>query len=170
MNKIFPQIEKLLFNESKLNLFLLNNIFKIAVPFNQPHKFSFVKITKNEIQISLPYIRANKNHVGGIHACALATLGEFCAGMLISRNLGISKYRIILASLEATYHYQGKKDLIGQANFTDSQVSELLSNIEQSEKYNQQIVTEIHDINQNHIATIKTNWQLKEWSKVKTKA
>ena len=66
---------------SKFYLWLLNFVLWKTVPFNSPHKFLITAIDAGNVSIKLPYIRKNKNHINGIHACALATVCEYATGL-----------------------------------------------------------------------------------------
>jgi hypothetical protein len=120
--------------------------------------------------MSIPYKRKKLNHLGGIHACGLATLGEFSAGISIIRRFPFSQYRLILKDLQCEFTYQGKTDLLGEAEFEQEQIDQVLKQLETEEKVDVPMVTKITDKNQNAVAVIKTTWQIKDWSRVKTKA
>ena len=84
----FNLIEKLLKkSENPYSRWLLEKALNRGIPFNLPHRFSFLKVTDNETQIKLPFIRKNMNHLRGFHSCAMATLGEYPAGLLILKKL-----------------------------------------------------------------------------------
>ena len=94
-------IDQLLKNSSNpIVLKLLNKTLNQGIPFNIPHKFKFIEVSPKKVIIELPYTRNNRNHLGGIHACATATLGEYPAGLLILKYFGIGTYRIIMSHLE----------------------------------------------------------------------
>lgn len=91
LNRLVAKAEK-----SSFYLWVLNVIAGRFVPFNKPHTFSIKHITSNSIHIELPYKKVNLNHIKGIHACALATLCEYCTGTVLLLSLDPSMYRIIL--------------------------------------------------------------------------
>jgi len=150
---------------------VLNQSLYRMVPFNRPHKFQVVEIGDNVLKALIPYRKSNFNHIRGLHACALATISEFTTGFLLLSRLDIKKYRLIMQRIEMDYHYQGKMDAL--AEFTTS-----------DEWFQQQIILplktqdavivpceiKIHDVKGNHITTGKVFWQIKAWTKVKTKA
>ena len=150
---------------------VLNQSLYRMVPFNRPHKFQVVEIGDNVLKALIPYRKCNFNHIRGLHACALATISEFTTGFLLLSRLDIKKYRLIMKRIEMDYHYQGKMDAL--AEFTTS-----------DEWFQQQIILplktqdavivpceiKIHDVKGNHITTGKVFWQIKAWTKVKTKA
>ncbi|MFN0189743.1 MAG: DUF4442 domain-containing protein, partial [Bacteroidia bacterium] len=59
---------------SSFYLFLLNLVLRRIIPYNAPHRFKVEKVNEESLEVSIPFIKKNKNHINGIHACALATL------------------------------------------------------------------------------------------------
>ena len=111
MINVKEKLMNLLNAPSKTNLFLINKAMQFAIPFNRPHGFEIVAATKNSVTTRGKYKRINFNHIRGIHACGLATIGEFSAGTCLIKNFGMEKYRVIMQTLHAEYHYQAKMDV-----------------------------------------------------------
>jgi acyl-coenzyme A thioesterase PaaI-like protein len=162
-------LEKLIARDDKFAMMALSNAFKFAIPFNAPHGFKLKKYTKEEVQIEVPNKKLNHNHLGGIHACAMATVGEFCAGSQLLKNFGTKQYRYILQKLEVDYHYQGRKNIIGTAKISPETIQNIIETLKTQEKIVVPCITEIYDTDQKHIATVRTFWQMKDWKSVKTK-
>lgn len=160
--RVFQLLNRLL--DSKSNK-LINRFIPILVPFNYGHKISIKKRSKQEVISTLPRIRKNLNHIQTIHACAIATLGEFSAGILLLHHFPLSDYRIIMKTLHSEYHWQARLDLESKA---------LLPSLEQyqSELVENGVVlipmeVEIHDLENRLVATVTTHWQIKCWDQVK---
>ena len=113
--------------------------------------------------------KVNKNHLNGVHACGLATCAEFCSGLLLLYKLGFKNYRLIMESLEIKFHYQAKSDVTAKFELTNEMVSEIKSALENEGVTYKKCEVKLHDKEQNHVATCTTNWQIKDWKKVKTK-
>lgn len=150
---------------------ILNFVLDRMIPFNKPHGFKIVEITDYSVKTFLPYRRRNFNHIKGIHACAMATVSEFTTGFLLISRLDAKKYRLIMQRLEMDYHYQGKMN--AYASFTISE--EWLKEKIYEPLLNQDAVlipceVKIHDEKGNHLTTGTIFWQVKDWTKVKTKA
>jgi acyl-coenzyme A thioesterase PaaI-like protein len=169
MKKLFKVLDKLIENPSRLNLGFLNNILKFGIPFNAPHGFKIKKLSDEEVIISLPNKKLNYNHLGGVHACAMATVGEYCAGMSLLRNFGISRYRLILSELNVKYTYQGRVELEGICHPTQINQDTVQQGLEMEGKYFQELKTVIREVNGQEVAVVTTLWQLKPWEQVKTK-
>jgi acyl-coenzyme A thioesterase PaaI-like protein len=155
---------------SKFGLFKLNLGLGFIIPFNRPHKIKIKEIGEDFIKTTIPYRRKNMNHIRGIHACGLATAAEFASGFHLLTKLDSKKYRLIMESLEMKYHYQAKSDVTAlfeaDNNWIKTHVLDPLSGVE---KVFVRCEIKLTDAQQNHVATGYTNWQIKDWSAVKTK-
>mgnify|MGYP003387319764 CR=1 FL=1 len=165
----FKMLEKVMEREDRVSRMAVENILKLAIPFNAPHRFHIVKLEKTEVQIELPNFKLNHNHVKGIHACAIATLGEFCAGLTLARNLGLSRYRLILAELEVKYHLQGRTTLTGKAKLSPEKLDALKTQLGSTEKVLFEHHTAVENAHGERVADVRTVWQLKDWNKVQLK-
>jgi acyl-coenzyme A thioesterase PaaI-like protein len=169
MKVVFKIIDRLLAKPDSLNIALLDKVLRVGIPFNAPHGFKLKKISHDEVIISLPNKRSNHNHLGGVHACAMATVGEFCAGLSLLKTFGISKYRLILSDLNVKYLYQGRVDLEGICSPLQIDVEAVRQGLELEGKFLQPLKTIIRDLEGKEIAEVSTVWQLKVWEQVKTK-
>lgn len=167
MSKALALLEKLMAREDRLSLVAMGNILKLAIPFNAPHGFRLRKLGPEEVRIELPNNKLNHNHVGGMHACAIATLGEFCAGLTLARHLGFTRYRFILAELSVQYHRQGRSALTGVARLTTEQIARVKEDLMQQEKLLFPHSTVITDASGEAVAEVRTVWQIKSWEKVR---
>ena len=164
INKVLIQKgQQLLKNPSTISLKVVNTLLPTIVPFNQSHHIKINSITSNKITTFLPLRRSNKNHVATMHACAIATLGEFTAGILLMREVPLDKYRMILQELSTDYHFQAKEDLFANvtlpAGFADD-----LKILNETGILSIPLVTSITQQDGKKIATTTTLWHLKQWS------
>jgi len=151
---------------SPLKLFLLNQSLAHLIPFNKPHGVKILAVTEEEVLTTLPFSRRNKNHLGGLHACGMAALGEFTAGVLILRNLGFSRYRLIMSELKAEYHYQGKTAAYARAALPKEELHQrIVKFLDEGEHADYLSTTEVVDDEQRLLCTVSAQWQIKEWSK-----
>jgi acyl-coenzyme A thioesterase PaaI-like protein len=155
---------------SSFRLWLLNIVLLNGIPFNKPHKLRVIKVTNSEIEIRLPYRRRNLNHLKGLHACGLATLCEYAAGLLLSHRLDVSKYRMIMRSMNMQYHYQGKTDATARFGISEEWLKEkILDPLQNSDSVFVLCEVQAHDTQGNLLCTGTTEWQVKNWTKVKVK-
>jgi hypothetical protein len=150
---------------------VLNLALDRMIPFNKPHGFKVVEVSKSRLKILLPYKRKNFNHIRGLHACALATVSEFTTGFLLVSNLDGKKFRLIMQRLEMDYHYQGKMDAYAEFAISDQWLeSNIYKPLADKESVVVNCEVRIHDGKGNLLTTGHVHWQIKDWNKVKTKA
>jgi acyl-coenzyme A thioesterase PaaI-like protein len=155
---------------SSFYLKLLNWSLNRMIPFNKPHGFKITSIGDYHVKTSLPYRRKNWNHIRGLHACALATISEFTTGFLLVSKLDGTKYRLIMQRLEMDYHYQGKMNATAEFETSEKWFEEnIYVPLKSDDAIIVPCVIKIHDDKGNHLTTGKVFWQIKNWSKVKTR-
>src|SRR6478609_632650 len=155
---------------SSFYLWILNWSFARMIPFNRPHGFRIIEIGDHHVRTKLPYKTKNLNHLKGLHACALATLTEITGGFILVTRLDPKKYRIILKKLEVDYLYQGKTDAYGEFKISEEWMQQkVLKPLESAESVEVISEVNIHDEKGNQLTIGKAYWQVKDWSKVKTK-
>jgi len=156
--------------DSEFYMFILNRMLWVGIPFNKPHKLKVERITDTFVTTVSPYIRRNFNHIKGIHACCIATVAEFSSGLLLISKLDPGKYRLIMADLHAEYHYQAKSKLTAKTELSEDVLEEeVIAPLNETDKIIKKMQTFIYDADNNHVATVTTQWQIKSWAKVKTK-
>lgn len=170
MKSLYKMIDKMLKDPTPGRLIILNKILRFGIPFNAPHGFKIKTMNPDAVIISLPNSRKNHNHLGGVHACAMATVGEYCAGMSLLTSFGISKYRLILSELHVKYTYQGRVNLEGICTPQQIDVELVSKELQTHGKYLQELKTVIRDLQGKEVAEVTTVWQLKNWEQVKTKS
>jgi len=155
---------------SSWHLKILNWSLNRMIPFNKPHDFKIVEIGDYHIKTHIPYKKSNFNHIRGLHACALATISEFTTGFLLITKLDAQKYRLIMQRLEMDYHYQGKKNAFAifalSLEWFEQNIYSPLKNQDSTV-----VICEVKivDEDNHHLTTGRVYWQVKAWSKVKTK-
>jgi acyl-coenzyme A thioesterase PaaI-like protein len=154
---------------SSFYLFILNQVLLRAIPFNKPHSIKVKKISPNSIHTSVPYRRKNFNHIKGIHACCIATVAEFSAGLLLIKKLDLKKYRFIMSNISIEYTYQAKTGLVATSEISDDEISNITEKLKNTDSILSVMKTEVKDQNDKLVAICETRWQIKDWSKVKTK-
>lgn len=166
---ILNQLQKL--QPEFLKFKLLDKVFQTIIPFNRGLGFEIKKLDAESCEIFSPDKKRRQNHVGGAHACALALLGEYTAGLLLAQHCNPERYRIIISHLEVEYHKQGRGALTGTC--LKPSVTILLGEAEQDKQTEKEtfvdLVTEIKNSNQELVAVVKTKWQAKPWSLVRSK-
>lgn len=149
---------------------LLNALLRWKIPFNQPHGFRVEPLLEGGIRVHIPYWRINRNHIKGIHACALATAAEYGSGLALLEHLDARQYRLIMKRLQMDYHYQAKADAHALfAPRADEIAAHVIEPLKASEAVLYTAQVELHDVKGNHLATGRITWQVKAWASVRTK-
>lgn len=155
---------------SRWSRWLLNVLLARRIPFNQPHGLRVEPLATGGIRVHVPYWRINRNHIRGIHACALATAAEFCSGLALLEVLDGRKYRLIMKCLHMDYHYQAKRDAVASyapdRQALDASLQALAIG---GPAMVHEAVVEVHDAEGAHLATGRVTWQVKAWEQVRTK-
>lgn len=163
MDKLFKS------SEDPKALYALQKMFLLGIPFNKPHGLKFLKIAKNESRFRLANKKLNHNHLGGMHAIAQCLLGEFSAGILLSKNFPTLSYRLIMKDIYAEYYKQARSEIYGSATLSDEQIEDLKKEILKNDKADIKLTTEITNSDGEKVSEVTTTWQLKDWSKAKFK-
>lgn len=156
--------------KSRFWLWVLNKGLHRLIPFNAPHNIRITEIGERGIKATIPYKRSNLNHIRGVHACGLATVAEFTSGLVLLRNLNPSDYRLIMESIEVKYHFQAKTAATAAFEITEARVqNEIIEPLKTNDAVYVRCEIPVSDTAANLLCTVYTNWQIKKWSKVKTK-
>lgn len=142
---------------------ILDQALDYIIPFNRGLGLHIEKISIDGVLIKSTNKRRRKNHVGGAHACALALMGEYPAGLLVAQKFPPHLYRPIINTLQVDYIKQGRGVLWAEA-LPPKEWPEL----KDGECW-VEMTTAIRNENDETVATCFTKWQVKDWSKVRTK-
>lgn len=156
-------------SESAAGLFMLNQAFRLGIPFNIPHGFNLLKVERLGVELKLPKTRLNLNHLGTIHACAMATAGELAAGILLIKNFKASKVRIVLKNLNVEYKRQGTKSLFASVSINSKILDTILEQLSTSQTSSAELITEITDSDAQLVAVVTSQWHIKNWDAVTAK-
>ncbi len=163
----------ILFEKAKTSAFylwILNFVLLRVVPFNKPHNINVTYIGDDELTLCAKPIKNNQNHVKGIHACLLATLCEYASGLSLLTHISSTEYRIILKTINMTYHYQAKTNVFVTFKMTKQQIeNDIIKPLQTQDAVFREYTVDVYDEHKNHICTGLINWQIKAWKNVKTK-
>jgi len=149
---------------------VLNRMMRLLIPFNRPHGVKVLKLEKNLVLTSAPYQRKNFNHIRSIHACAIATIGEFSAGLMLLSRLDPTRYRLIMSSLKVEYLYQARQDIFAETCLEETELETgIIEPLKEKSTIYKTMNTLVINSDNKKIARIKTRWQIKSWDRVKTR-
>lgn len=138
-------------------------------PFNRHLRAQLLEWTADKVVIAVKRRRRVRNHVGSIHAGALFTLGETCAGLVIIRNFPFGGFRPLMSDVRVTYSKQARGDVTGECHITPDDISRMREVIASGEVPSIEMVTNILNTEREVIAVVTTQWQVKPWQLVKLK-
>jgi len=103
---IFKKLQKI--PNEKARFKLLDKIMDFSIPFNRGLGFKIISLSSKKVVVQSPPKKTRQNHIKGAHACALAVLGEYPAGLLLAQKYSPENYRLIMAELKVEYKKQGR--------------------------------------------------------------
>ncbi|MCB0795798.1 MAG: DUF4442 domain-containing protein [Flavobacteriales bacterium] len=154
---------------SRVHRWWLQHLLNWSIPFNRPHGFHVAPLPGGGIRVKVPYWRINRNHINGIHACAMATAAEMCSGLSVLELLDPRRFRLIMRSLQVEYHYQARKAAYATSMPAQEDIERrVLEPLKHADKVTYASTVRIEDEDGTHLATANVEWQIKEWEKVRT--
>lgn len=165
----FSAIAKLERKSPALARFVAINFLSWLSPFNAHLGSRLVEWTDEKCVIAIKRHRGVRNHVKSIHAGALFTLGETCAGLVIIRNFPFAKYRPLMSDVKVNYSKQARGDVTGECVIPKETVARMLREIVAEQIPFVEVVTNIMNDQKEIIAVVTTTWQVKQWGLVRTK-
>ncbi|PZQ45830.1 MAG: hypothetical protein DI551_06335 [Micavibrio aeruginosavorus] len=164
----FSSIASLEKKNPKLGHWVAMTFLSFLSPFNAHLGGKMLEWSDNRCVIAVKRKRGVRNHVGSIHAGALFTLGETCAGLIIIRNFPFGKFRPLMSDVSVDYAKQARGDVTGECVILPETIKAMMETINAGEVPRVEVVTEIYDKDRLLIATATTVWQVKKWDLVKS--
>tara|TARA_B100000768_G_C11284311_1_gene380998 strand:- start:6454 stop:6972 length:519 start_codon:yes stop_codon:yes gene_type:complete len=152
------------------NVKWLNRVFKRVLPFNVPHGIKIIKMEEEQVRVLLPSRRANRNHLKGMHACAMAAACEFSSGMAVLIRFDLADYRLIMNRLEMDYlRRPAPGDCTAVADIPSDLAAQVEAEIERTQDGASRFVlpSRLLDSQGDVVAEAKVHWHVKPWSRVR---
>lgn len=119
---------------------LLSKTFGRVVPMVGSAKIRYQEISAAKVVVSMANHKAMQNHIGQIHACAMALLAETATGFVTAMNVPDSAV-VLIKSLKVDFKRPTKGAMTAVATLTPEQ-QELMQSSEKGETLVQVIVTD----------------------------
>ena len=148
---------------------VFSRIMQEVIPFNRPHGISVVELSPEKCKVYLPNKRKNKNHLGTMHACAIATAAEYVSGLNVLQAFDMKQYRLIMSRLEVDYLRRPDGYCYTESMISSPQMSQINSELEGEGVSKFSLVSIVTDCNHEKIAEATIHWQVKSWQKVRVK-
>lgn len=114
-----------------LRIWLLSFIIGRIVRFAGTAGSKVIKLTPNECVIVLPNKKKVQNHIGSVHAAAMALLAESATGFITGLSVPDSRI-LVIRKLELEYLRRASGDMKAVARFDDEQIA-YIQNTEKGE-------------------------------------
>ena len=119
---------------------LLSKTFGRVVPMVGSAKIRYQEISASKVVVSMANHKAMQNHIGQIHACAMALLAETVTGFVTAMNVPDSAV-VLIKSLKVDFKRPTKGAMTAVATLTPEQ-QQLMQSSEKGETLVQVIVTD----------------------------
>lgn len=119
---------------------LLSKTFGRVVPMVGSAKIRYQEVSASKVVVSMVNHKAMQNHIGQIHACAMALLAETATGFVTAMNVPDSAV-VLIKTLKVDFKRPTKGAMTAVATLTPEQ-QELMQSSEKSETLVQVIVTD----------------------------
>ena len=106
---------------------LLSYAFNSNIKYAGTTGIQIVEWNERQVVVNLKNRRKIQNHLGGIHATAMATLAESTSGMVFGIHVNDATHIPLLKSMEIRYVKRAMGDLQAIATITQDQIDEIQS-------------------------------------------
>ena len=110
---------------------LLSQAFGRVVPMVGTAKIRYHEVTPSQVVVSLANHKAMQNHIGQVHACAMALLAETATGFVTAMNVPDSAI-VLIKSMKADFKRPSKGAMTATATLTAEQ-QKLMQSTEKGE-------------------------------------
>ena len=104
---------------------LLSYVFDSNIKYAGTTGIEIVEWNTHQVVVNLKNRRKIQNHLGGIHATAMATLAESTSGMIFGIHLNDTTHIPLLKRMEIQYVKRAIGDLQAVATITQDQIDEI---------------------------------------------
>lgn len=106
--------------------FMLNFVIRRTVKLVGTAKVEVLKLTKEESRFRIQNRKKVQNHIGTIHAAAMALIAETATGMVVGMNVPDDKY-LVIKTLKVDFFKRAVGSLTATAKLSESQRQAILS-------------------------------------------
>lgn len=104
--------------------FAMSKAFGGVIKYAGHSGVRFEKLSQNECVVSIKNKKKVQNHIGGIHAAAMALLAETATGFVFGMNVPDSKLPLI-KKMDIDYVKRSSGDMRAVASLTDEQIEKI---------------------------------------------
>ena len=147
-----------------------SRLLQEVIPFNRPHRLTVHVLGEFEAEVRLPFLRRNKNHLGTMHACAMATAAEYASGLCVLRVIGMEGYRLVMSEMNVQYTRRAEGACTAKACIDLEEREALMRGLEAEGKHGIVLVSKVVDYSGTLVAEARVHWHVKrlDASKLRT--
>lgn len=105
---------------------VLNFALRRTVKLVGTAKIDVIELTKTDSIFLLKNRKRVQNHIGTVHAAAMALIAETATGLVVGMNVPDDKIPVI-KTLKVDYTKRAKGDLVAKAHLTEQQIQDILT-------------------------------------------
>ncbi len=103
---------------------VLSKTFGRVVPMVGSAKIRYINVTPSEVEVTIANHKAMQNHIGQLHACAMALLAETATGFVTAMNVPDSAI-VLIKSINIDYKRPSKGAMRAIATLTHEQQQQI---------------------------------------------
>jgi len=139
----------------------MSRLMQEVIPFNRPHRLTVKSLSDERCEVVLPFRRRNLNHVGTMHACALATAAEYASGLCVLSAFGVGRIRLVMADLKMAYSRRGDSSCVAEAKLPSDVLAEVQKKLKAEGRCAFELHSEVRDADDEVVAEAQITWHLK---------
>ncbi|CAA0121702.1 Uncharacterised protein [BD1-7 clade bacterium] len=147
---------------SRWQPWLLSRLMGTIIPFAGTAKIRVTALQANECIVQVKNRKRVQNHIGSVHAAAMALIAESATGFMTALSVPDNRI-IVLRSMELTYVKRATGDMTARAYFSPEQ----LTHIQETEKGDIEVPVTITDVNGDETVEARMVWA---WTPKKKKS
>ena len=110
---------------------LWSKVFGRVVPMVSSAQIRYLEVSHSKVVVKIENHRAMQNHIGQVHACAMALIAETATGFVTGMNVPDSCI-VLIKSLKVDFKRPTKGAMVATATLTDEQ-QKLMQSTEKGE-------------------------------------
>ena len=123
-NRLSKALDYLKFIPSSMRTAILSTTLGNIVPMVGTCGAEYLEITPNKVVVRIKNKRAVRNHIRGVHACAMVLAAETATGFAVGVNLPDDKLPLI-KSMQIEFKKRASGDITATATLTDEQIAKI---------------------------------------------
>lgn len=119
---------------------LWSKAFGRVVPMVGTANIKYVEVTHTQVIVEIKNHRAMQNHIGQVHAVAMALIAETATGFVVAMNVPDSSI-VLIKSIKIDYKRPSKGNMKAVASLSEAQIQQMQQS-EQGETFVPVIITD----------------------------